>query len=337
MELHRIIVHLLNKEVSKTGASTELSDLLMDLNDRSKDLVRKLDDSYRRKRITYAIFNEEEGRVFPDEFKSFSNDLNDRSFVEFSRNSVMNLRNMIENIAPAKGGYLVFAHYSVNAEAYTSVFLIRNTQGMLFKRDSENRTFIIDPQIHLDLDRLAMACRIKFDKYYSREGKYLSFIKHRMSDISEYFINWIAAIETKNNKIMTKDLYNLVNSLKLPEDDQGKELDIGEFRQKIYDYVKSQPAKQVDLLNLSEHFYNDEKYIADSLETLGYEIDTEFIADNSALKRFIRINVESDGILMRFDRSQLNSKVRIDDDNRNVVIIESEKFAKDLRDEIDIE
>jgi hypothetical protein len=53
------------------------------------------------------------------------------------------------------------------------------------------------------------------------------------------------------------------------------------------------------------------------------------------MKRFVQIDLESDGIHIQFSRRELNTKIRFDRQNRNIVIIDSERFANELRREID--
>jgi nucleoid-associated protein len=248
---------------------------------------------------------------------------------------VRNLREKVENISPAKGGFLVFAEYGNDVRDYVSVFLIRDTIGMLFKMDKVKSSFIINPAEHLDLDKLAMACKIDILKYKADSGKYLSFIKRKMENISEYFINWIAVKERESNKIFTESLYELINQVDLPLDENNKEIPREILKAKIFDYVKSAPTKIININDLSRHFYPHESYLIDFAESHNISFDTVFQPDGRVMKKFIRIDLESDGIQIRFSRGELQKKIRFDDQNKNIVIIESEKFAADLRKEIE--
>ena len=100
----------------------------------------------------------------------------------FPQETLKNLRDQVVNISPAKGGFLVFTDYENDLRDYVSVFLIRDTIGMLFKMDKGKSSFTINPAEHLDLDKLAMACKIDITKYKQDSGKYLSFIKRKMEE-----------------------------------------------------------------------------------------------------------------------------------------------------------
>jgi len=336
MNVNKIVVHSLIKNENQQMASVDLSQDLLDINDMSVDLVQRLDASYRKTEITNAVFDDNHGNVFPKEFKDYLKHNNgDAAFLNFSQETIKNLREKVENISPAKGGFLVFTEYRNDERNYVSVFLIRDTIGMLFKKDKGKSSFIINPAEHLDLDKLAMACKIDLLKYESDSGKYLSFIKRKMENISEYFINWIAVKERESNKIFTDSLYELVNLVDLPLDENNKEIPREVFRARIFDYVKSAPTRIININDLSKFFYSHESYLVDFAEKHNITLDTEFQPDGRVMKKFIRIDLESDGIHIRFSRGELQKKIRFDDQNKNIVIIESEKFAADLRKEIE--
>lgn len=335
MNVDKIIVHQLIKNESEQRASVDISRDLLDINELSVNLVQKLDASYKKTQITYAFFDTENRNIFPEEFQNYIEDGSDVSFIQFSQNAMSNLRDKVEGISPAKGGFIVFSQYEVDGRGYVGIYLIRDTIGMLFRKDRGRSAFIINPTEHLDLDKLAMACKIDLDQYRANNGKYLSFMKRKMNDLSEYFVNWVSVSDRESNKILTQNLFSLVNQVNLPRDDNNQEISRDAFRAEVYRYVNSLPTKIVNINDLSEHFYSDETYLADFAERNNISINTEFTPVSSEMKKFVQIDLDSDGIHVQFSRKELNTKVRFDRQNRNVVIIESEQFATALRQEID--
>lgn len=335
MNVDKIIVHQLNKNENEQRASVDISQDLLDVNELSKNLVQKLDASYKKTQITYAVFDTENQNVFPKEFRNYIGNEGNASFVRFSKNVMANLRDKVESISPAKGGFLVFSQYEVDTRSYIGVYLIRDTIGMLFRKDRGRAAFIINPTEHLDLDKLAMACKVDLDQYRADNGKYLSFMKRKMNDLSEYFVNWVSVSDRESNKILTQNLFSLVNLANLPRDENNQEISREVFRTEVYRYVNSQPSKIININELSEHFYADETYLADFAERNNISINTEFTPVSSEMKKFVSIDLDSDGIHVQFSRRELYTKVRFDRQNRNIVIIESEQFASALRREID--
>jgi nucleoid-associated protein len=335
MEVQKISVHYISKTEGEQKARVDLSNNLLDLDYRAESLINNLNESYRKSQITYAVFDKADENVFPRLFDRHISCASPDSFLDFSREAAKNLKNRIENISPAKGGFLVFSQYKNENKNYLSVYLIRDTIGILFKKDDPTASFKINPAEHLDLDKLAMACRINIDQYRSNEGKYLSFLKRKMNDISVYFTNWIAAKDQESNKTITQDFYQLINLVACPVDEKGTGTSRELFKKNIFDYVKTLPAKIVNLNDISQHFYNDSSYLIEFAENKNFNIDTEFQPDEKVMKQFVSIDLVSDGISIRFSRGLINNKVRFDEQNKNVVIIESEKFANDLREMVD--
>lgn len=63
-------------------------------------------------------------------------------------------------------------------------------------------------------------------------------------------------------------------------------------------------------------------------------IDTEFRYNKKQLNRFIKLEVNRDGINFKISRGAFDDKVRFSNENNSLVIIESEAFAEALRREI---
>jgi nucleoid-associated protein YejK len=159
-------------------------------------------------------------------------------------------------------------------------------------------------------------------------------MKRKLNDISLYFTNWISAADKESNKSFTQDFYTLMNLAALPVDQAGHEIPRDTFKKNVYDLIKSAPTQAINILAISQHFYTDDDYLVELGEQNSLTIDTEFQPDEKVLKKFISIEVVSDGISLRFPRGELNTKIRFDGANDDIVIIESRKFARDLREEV---
>lgn len=332
MKAHRIVVHSLTKKENEQKASLDLSDRLLDLDYMSLDLIEKLDDSYKNTQLTYAVFSNNPADVFQAEFQNYYNGVSDRSFIDFSQKTVADLKKRVESISRAKGGYLVFSEYETYNRKYIGVYLIRDTIGMLFKKDKNKSAYVINPAEHLDLNRLAMACKIDLESYKSDDGNYLSFMKGaRQEYISDYFIKWISAQNLLSNKTLTNNLYELINAAKPPMDENGVEMPRDVFRELVHDLVNT-ASKNVNLNTISEHFYKDRTVLRNTAEQKKIRIDTEFRADNKGMKKFVRIDLNADGIQIRFSHNDYNTKIWVDGDR---VIIKSARLAEKLQNEMD--
>lgn len=337
MQVKRIIIHELKKEQMQTGSTVELSKTLLEIDDQAISLLEKLNKRYvlGRELITYGVFDRDESKTFPKNYILYHSNTSNEMFIEMTHITLNNLGEQIQNIHFAKGGYVVFADYKSEEKEYFGVFLIRNTSGMLFLKDTHSDHYRINSTIHIDLEKIAMGCRINKKKFSNEDGQYLSFTKKGQADISDYFIKWIAAVELNNNKIFTEKLFEISNHIPLPQDDLGVEMPREEFRKTIADLAKASPNSTVNLANLSDFLYKDENYISRFAQDKEIDIDTEFKPDLRVLRKFVQISIREDNIKLEFSQDDLNTKVRIDDDNPDIVIIESPKVANKVRERLE--
>jgi nucleoid-associated protein len=336
MQLNKLIIHEIIKETGENQSQIRLSSELIPTNQEGPTLISTLLRSYNSERILYAIFASSEGHYFPERLSVYrqSNRTNE-DFISFTRAVLQNLNTSIQTINLAKGGYFVFAEYVLNGIDFISVFLIRDTEGKLLRRTEHS--YSIQTIEYLDTNNLAMACRINETKLDSEESNYLTFTQKKQQDVADYFLNWIAVEQTESSIEYTKALYEIINLIEPPEDEETNQpYPIEVFRDKVYNYITSNPNQTINLQELSQHFYNDANRISTFAENQNISIDTEFRYNKKQLRKFISVSVNKDGINLKFSRGALNDKVKFSPENANIVIIESQKFATALRSELDL-
>jgi nucleoid-associated protein len=335
MQLRRVAIHNVNKDQGQVGANVEMSEALLPIDPAAGNLIQRLAEIYGAKKNTYAVFDETAEKVFPLRFAGFAADPTDEKFLEFSRATTLALRDTIEGLAPARGGYLVFAEYAQQGKNFVSVFFIRNAAGIFFDRDPNTNVFRINPTVHIDLEKLAMACRINLAMHANRSGKYLSFVKYNVRELSGYFTNWISAVEREDSTTYTRALYAITRDIPPPVDQTGNVLSRDELRRQVHTYVTAQPDKIINIQTLSETLYGDSQRIQQFAQERGIIIDTEFKSDSREMKRFVKVDLRADGITMQFSEGDLGTRIRLAPEAENVVLIESGPLAVKLREEID--
>lgn len=335
MELSKIIIHELIKESESNVVELILSNELIPNNLESKALITSLSESYKSDKILYAVFDDSEGKYFPEKYVEYrESERDNESFISFTRAVISNLVNLIKPITFATGGYFVFSEYKDNGYDYITVFLIRDVEGKVIRKTSNS--YSIQTIEYVDTKNLAMACRINENRIEEEDVNYLSFIQLRQKEVSEYFKNWISIEQLESSSDYTKSLYSIITQIETPINPETSiRYDIDEFRNLIYNYASSSPTKTIDVKELSLHFYQDRDRITDYAENNNISIDSEFRYNERQLKKFIKLEVNRDGINLKFSRGALNEKIRLSSDNPNLVIIESQNFANALRREIE--
>lgn len=342
INVNRVIVHHIDKEHLSTGSTLIVSDKLINsTTEKTTELVMKLDKSYRNKSIQYAYFNGS-GTIYPTNLTGYREDDSDDSFISKTANLVRDLNSRISSIASASGGYIVFCDYSIEDEKdLLGVFLIRMTESFLFEEQSTRSSdglmetsFSIGDIEHLDLKKLAMACRVDMTAY-EQEGeeiKYLNLIKSGQPDISDYFYNWIGVDkdEIESDKEYTQNLRIISETIPLPEISENTPYTRREFIRDVFEYIKLTNRKSINLKALSRHFYRDENTIEEFAFRENITINTEFKLNAAELRLFQQFEFKSNGIQLQFPRTMLDDdRVRITDGNK--IIIEDEDLSRKIQ------
>lgn len=322
MNLKKIVIHELVKQALVTGASLNCSNqCLNSAEERPQQLNSKLTEAFDigRSKIDYAVFHDE--KAFPKSLRSYlASGQTEQDFLDFSIDVLSKLRDQITNIAPARGGYLVFSEYMSQQMEFICIFLVRDTKGQIFTKVKQYLD--IGEITYADTNKLAMACRINTGNFISKKQKPLLIINKKNKEVSDYFVNWLGASDKEDSELYTKELYNLISQIEPPErpdSSTGERLTLDETRKKVFEVVKTNLKGNVNLNTLSLLIYDDEDKISSFVKENNIEIPTEFRTYQKGMKKFVQIRVSNRDFLLQFSRGDL-SKVSFSEDKESVII-----------------
>lgn len=336
MNLNRLIIHELKKEPRNANTELHLSQEVLPIDDNSSKLIERLLKSYQGDKILYAEFDDSPGKYFPEQFNIYrTTEMFDENFIDFTQRVTGNLETVISSKILARGGYVVFAEYNIGETNFVVIFLIRDTEGQILRRSTNGYT--IQPVEYLDTNHLAMACRINENKIDDAENNYLSFTRLRQQDVADYFTDWISIKQLESSTEYTNRLYEIINALPLPTNPANNQIySIDEVRNMVYENAKNNGNHNIDLRTISRQIYGNENTINDYVEENNISIDGEFRYDKRVMRKFVQIYVRKDGITLKYSRGDSN-KVRVSEEDPNLILIDSESFANALRQQIDYE
>lgn len=335
INLNRVVVHEITKEEGSREATFKTSSNLFEPNDKIKEVVSKLHSRYASRHITRCQFSET-GTVFKNQIQLHKERNSDASFLNFSIESTRSLAIEMQTHANSKGGYILFAEYN----HYIAAFIIRNTSGSLFEYKDNN--FRIKDVQHLDIEKFKMACRLDKNMFYSENTneRYLSIMKMRSSEVSQFFTRWVGISNKLSSKEATEALLKtldfIVREDLAPCNDNNEPLKRSELFLKVGEYISSRPGEGLDVNQLSQHLFGNEHEtkILRLSERNNTPLDTIFNFNQKPLfERLSQVVVKSDGFNLKFKRRLLvdENVIEINDDNH--VIIKSSTIAEILRSE----
>ena len=327
MIIKNAIIHNMKKEI-KGIAEIDYSATSLNLADKkSQSLLDEL-YSFFSKSIKYGIFSSDNHTIFHDKFDEY---LLDESidFIKFTKNTLPDLKTRMDSIPQSKGGYVIFAEISNQSENFFVVFVVRDKTGKQFSY--KDKTMQINEVIHIDTNKLAMACRINIRSYQENKDRYLSFLSTTQDETSKYFQNWIGANAQSKSQEDTKALRTIINNIEIPVDENGVVVSREKFRERIYELCSKKHSKNINLRAISEEVWKEPDYISNYASQKGIIINDEFTADDAELKKLHKFSIISDNIKLDFPPEYIGCKVYTSSVEDDIVIIKSKAFADKLR------
>ncbi len=333
MNIKKVIIHNVKKE-GNVKAKILLSDELLDLTDeKTKSLLEDL-YSFFQKSIKYGIFDIKNRTIFYENFVNLvsKTSIDQNNFIDFTNNVLTDLKTRMDSIPQSKGGYIVFAELSNMNEDYFVVFVVRDKNGKQFSY--RNKKMEIKEVIHVDTNKLAMACRINLTSFKNQNDRYLSFLSTTQDEASQYFINWIGAEPQSKSYEDTKNFRRLINKAKPPKGEDGKDIDQDELRKRIHEICSKTYSNNINLRVVSEEVWNDPEYLTKVAANNNIIINDIFVADKNELKKLTGFSFTGDKIKLTFPIDYIGHKIRIDEKNPNMILINSDTLAEQIREEL---
>ena len=290
IQLKHLAVHELVKQAESAEVSIHLSEELTHVDERATDLVEKLHRTFVQKNdVLNGRLSAPEDALFPGYYELLRGDgYNANAFLQFSRESTQALQLSLQGVTGAKGGYLVFAYYQVGEEGTPElgIFLVRDTNGLLFQTAGSG-TYELHPATYLDIDKMALACRIK--KAPVGEQPEVEVIKHARTqkEISDYFLSWLAVETAVSNRDLTQQFLEAVAAVPAPvSEETGMPLDVGTFREEVANFAMKSPGKTISIPAFEEKFYGEEQPLQQYFNENQVEMQDEFRFDRQSVRDY---------------------------------------------------
>jgi nucleoid-associated protein len=307
MEFKRITIHQIKKKQGITYTELIPSNSLIKIDENVENLIEKLNNSFSKEEKVIRTEFLEEVNDFQRTLKEFNDNKTDELFYEFTKSSINRINDLLTGVNLATGGYFVFTEYVYLKKHYAGVYLVRDTEEIVFDRSADGKSFVIDKTTVINTKNLAMAVRVDLGKFLKNEERYVHFT-FKQADISEYFVTWIEVHLSNRSDTDTKALIALLNKIDpYPKDpDTNKAYEGEKFRNKVFDYIQS-VGRVVKINELSTTFWGNPNYLSKIAEELGYDIDGEFRATSSILSRLKKYKISSGKISLGFSKSDIDN------------------------------
>lgn len=336
MKVLKTIIHQIEKKKLELNSKLKLSDQLLTMNSEVEKLTENLNSAFSKEsKIIRTEFQEQEHHEFKNDFKTAlitdqtDSKFTDLTFEKFATKTIKNLNTRIEGLPFALGGYYVYSYYEYMGRNYLGIFIVRDTEKVIFRRDTKLNVFTVNTTTIIDTDKLSMACRIDIDRYLNNQQRYLHFTNYKQIEISEYFTKWIEASQVNKDVNDTKTFIKIIDNIDLPIDPETNAIyEEDKFRSNLHRMVTA-AGGILRIKEISSQFWDDENYLFKYIEKNGLDINGEFRVVRSVFNRLNKYEVATGKIKLSFSKGDWN-KGTIRKGENGQIIIESQKLREKL-------
>lgn len=331
--VNHVVIHLLDKEPHGV-TSLQLSPAESGVTAASQRLIDDICGKYAgRMGKGYGHFEDD-----PDNYPMqtiVSDYLAQEHPDDFYRSScrmIRHLESRIQTTPLATGGYVLFAHITMNQHEHILVAMLSPTTGT-----AVNDAFAIQESVYLDIDKLRVAGRIDITSWQSGAERYISFLKGSNA-VSGYFKQFLGCNDVL---IAKRETEKLRDALKEFATEQGLDPARREaFLQTAHDHLKqlSKDGEPVNLTTFVNAVWPQEpELLSTKLANQELELSDGFVPDGRVLKGIISFKGKSNHWELKFDRAGLQDGSIEYNRNQDVIILRNipDSFREEILDEVE--
>lgn len=323
------VIHKINKVAGERIATLRFAKDVIEPTDKEKRFIAVVSTAYYKKAApTFGIFDDLESNKFQKGLLTYKQKQQD--FYKFSCNCMEYYKESIKDVAPATGGFLVFAHYfdTEKKSEFLLVLAINNKDGYVFNEDE----LTIEDTKNIELNKIDLACQINITKYEGYQKASDSDIKTYLSlvrgnkDVSVYFMKFIG---NANKTTSTESSKKLVNALDhfCKENNYSREQTV-ETRNKVSAYCKDciKEKKEISLSSISALVdFENPSLFKEFASDENYSVDEIISGDSKVIRSIgsVRYKDKNGKLSIEFSNELLIEKQVIYDDKKKQLTIKN--------------
>lgn len=322
--LTNIVIHKINKSAGDKTTTLKLAEKEIPVGKPEIKFIADVRESFNKRSVpTHGVFEDGE------EYNGFLKSINDYKngnvdFMQFSTDSMLYYKRVIGASAPATGGFMIFADFTItdNNNRYILVLSIDNKQGY----NLSEVALAIQEIKNLELNKMDLASIINLTRWElsadpANEIKtYLTFIRGKKK-ISDYFQIFIGCADKTTATQSSNLLLNTINKYIIEKNIEVREAK--EIKIKILDYCQECNRKKKEILLSHISFLFDETNINDFTT---YATDERFgnseviKYDSKTLRTLKYIDFQSEDFTIKFNKNLIGRSIKINKDKSSITI-----------------
>jgi nucleoid-associated protein len=235
------------------------------------------------------------------------------SFYDFTVKAVVHFENIINEVALATGGYVLFCHFEMGDD-FVAVIVLNDKESYII-----NDNLDVNANARLDIEKLDVANFTNCGKWNSGEDVYLSFTRGK-KEISNYFRRFIGCTDYASARESSLNLKRAINDYLYQNNYDKEQTEI--VKELVFAYCEQQMKDKEDIqLSFVGYLINKshpEDFVAFA-SSEKYQVSAFFKGHNT-LKSLKYYSYNSKELTIIFDSKLLGNTVVYDDIKNNLLI-----------------
>lgn len=314
MALASIITHRLTRTAPGAAVTTQVRADTFNVSGKLEEFIYELKSQFIRKSgKSYGRFSSETAD-FPMSALLQEYRAERLGFASFTQKAVQHYKSEIEKVESLIDAYVFFIEEKIEAGDYLHIYVVEHMSGVYLDSALE-----LDDSRYLDSSGFTLAAKINLSEWDAGDSAtYLTLMRARgEKDLSDAFTKFTGFSDKHDIKSDTNEFLQIVDRYNDTLDEQTARV----ARTKVVDYCLEQhkagkPVVIAELSNtLSSELKNNEpEHFSRFVEAKQPEKNSEFIADASQIRNYVRISGRNDSLSMSFASECLGKEIVYDAD-----------------------
>lgn len=330
--IHSVIIHELIKQPEMAECNLVLSEDRLPVTENVINMISELDGKFeRRSDVLQGYLPTISGGVsMLDTYMILG--YHPADIVGTTRRMSKDLQSSLNGVIGARGGYLVFADYTIEEQRVFACFMLRDATGLVIDHN-EDAGLNLQEVKFTDLGSMPMAVRI-----LRGDGRVVQVLQpnRKSQDIGPYFLDWVSMGSSETSSELTRTFMEMVEELPIPKDrDTGFAMDESDFEASLLKYAAKQPQQTIRVKDFDDYYYGGQGELQKILDETddGGVLDDGFRVDQKLLRTGFYMKAKDNGISVQCTRRHVRSNVIEIDEEAGVVKIYSPELAAQLLDQ----
>src|SRR5574338_264335 len=211
LQLLHAVIHKLEKEANEPAHIVEASACLGVEEEPLRMLLGQVQSVYtKRESKSYGKFDPELTAASAESHLTELRDAEAADFLVLSKRLMQVLKAKTDAQNFATGGHVLMSHFAAGEVRWFLVAILNSAAGTMI-----NDELKVVRAPHLDVDGVRFAGRVNFTEWAARDKRYISFLRGKKNDVSQYFQRFLGCSTVEQDLNDTRNLVKVVKQFAL--------------------------------------------------------------------------------------------------------------------------